>query len=218
VHLRCTLFECPNCRYKMNRLDVVFVIIPKEQLHPQTLKSQIQIHTQSHSQSQLPTELSDVSDPPIPSIRGSWGTKIDSMIVSLQSIISNDPSCKILIFAEWKEILDVLSSALQMNHITSISLRPGSKKKTKKQRQNRGKRLRKECNTFDSDILNAPKTVAGRLREFQQSTNIRVLLLPTQCGANGLNLTEANHIYFVHPLLNPAVEAQVERGSVDWWP
>ncbi|EFJ18577.1 hypothetical protein SELMODRAFT_6818, partial [Selaginella moellendorffii] len=35
-----------------------------------------------------------------------------------------------------------------------------------------------------------------------------VMLLPTQHGANGLNLIEAQHVILVEPLLNPAVEAQ----------
>ena len=34
------------------------------------------------------------------------------------------------------------------------------------------------------------------------------LLLPTRTGSNGLNLTEAQHVLLVEPLINPAVEAQ----------
>ncbi|CAG9460083.1 unnamed protein product [Pedinophyceae sp. YPF-701] len=36
----------------------------------------------------------------------------------------------------------------------------------------------------------------------------QVALLPLRVGANGLNITEAQHVVFVEPLLDPAVEAQ----------
>lgn len=35
-----------------------------------------------------------------------------------------------------------------------------------------------------------------------------MLLLSLHRGANGLNLTEANHVFLVEPSLNPAAEAQ----------
>ncbi len=35
-----------------------------------------------------------------------------------------------------------------------------------------------------------------------------MLLLPINVGGNGLNLTEATHVIFVEPCMNPGLEAQ----------
>ena len=43
---------------------------------------------------------------------------------------------------------------------------------------------------------------------------LQVLLLLVKQGANGLNLTEAQHVILVDPLMDPAVEAQA-IGRVD---
>lgn len=48
------------------------------------------------------------------------------------------------------------------------------------------------------------------IRKFRKTGagSVRVLLLPIDQGANGLNLVEAQHVILIEPLLNPAVEAQ----------
>lgn len=49
----------------------------------------------------------------------------------------------------------------------------------------------------------------GRLSSFQCAGSLRwILLMPIQLGANGLNLTVANHVLFVDPVLSHGREAQ----------
>ena len=46
------------------------------------------------------------------------------------------------------------------------------------------------------------------LYRFKHDPAVCVLLLPIQSGANGLNLTEATHVFFLEPILNPGNELQ----------
>ena len=43
---------------------------------------------------------------------------------------------------------------------------------------------------------------------FKHDDNINALLLPLKRGAHGLNLTEAQHVLLLEPVLDPALEAQ----------
>ena len=46
------------------------------------------------------------------------------------------------------------------------------------------------------------------LQNFKTSASVRVLLLPLKRAAHGLNLTEAQHVILVEPVLDPGLEAQ----------
>jgi hypothetical protein len=54
----------------------------------------------------------------------------------------------------------------------------------------------------------------GRLWCFQREAGLRILLLPLAYGAEGLDLTEANHVVLLEPLLNSAMEQQA-LGRID---
>ncbi len=46
------------------------------------------------------------------------------------------------------------------------------------------------------------------LRRFKGDPSISVILISLRCGANGLNLTAANHVFLMEPQWNPALEDQ----------
>ena len=72
-------------------------------------------------------------------IVGSWGTKIDAVVRSILDTLKGDSSAKILLFAEWTEVLDVAGEALKMNGVGCLSLRPGAGGKGRGRGRGRGK-------------------------------------------------------------------------------
>ncbi|KJH51024.1 protein, SNF2 family [Dictyocaulus viviparus] len=69
-------------------------------------------------------------------------------------------------------------------------------------------------------LLKMPAVVLDRglksklLNKFRNNPECRILLLPLRTGANGLNLTEANHIVFMEPITEMSVLAQA-IGRID---
>ncbi|KAK6046818.1 helicase protein [Cooperia oncophora] len=63
-------------------------------------------------------------------------------------------------------------------------------------------------------LLKIPYAVPDRgsrsktLHRFRHDHNLKVLLMPLRMGANGLNLTEANHIIFMEPITETSVLSQ----------
>jgi E3 ubiquitin-protein ligase SHPRH len=61
-----------------------------------------------------------------------------------------------------------------------------------------------------NDITFAKTTTARAsgeiLDDFKRPTGPQVLLLPLKKGAEGLNLTEATHVFLMEPVLNAAME------------
>eukprot|EP00871_Galdieria_phlegrea_P003808 jgi/Galph1/4428/GphlegSOOS_G3051.1 len=112
-------------------------------------------------------------------VRDSFGTKISGIVIFLKMITERHPNCKCLLFSEWNDVLEIMSQALQHVNITFI-----------RTQGNRGKK-------FDEAI-----------QKFRRDSNIRVLLLPVRSGSNGLNLTEATHVFLIEPLLSDSTEAQ----------
>lgn len=113
----------------------------------------------------------------LPSVRGSYGTKIEAIVGTLLNIARADPMAKSIVFSEWTDVLRIIANALQENDISFLEIKS-----------------KKDFNTT--------------IGTFKHSPAMRVLLMSTKQGANGLNLIEAANVLLVEPLLNPAVENQ----------
>lgn len=143
-----TTVKCPSCREIINKEEVSYV--------------------------------QDDAPPPaeaLPSVRGSYGTKIEAIVGTLLSLSRADPLAKSIVFSEWADVLRIVANALDENGIPYLEI--------------------KQKKDFDATI-----------GTFKHSPAIRVLLMTTKQGANGLNLVEATNVLLVEPLLNPAVENQ----------
>jgi SNF2 family DNA or RNA helicase len=113
-------------------------------------------------------------------VTGSNGSKMAAVVRVLKSIELQFPGAKALVFSQWTEVLEIVSSALSTNRISHIN----------------------------GGAMKSSSTVASAVAKFKQSVSCNVLLLPLKRAGAGLNLTEATHVLLVEPSLNPALEAQ----------
>jgi hypothetical protein len=56
--------------------------------------------------------------------------------------------------------------------------------------------------------FSSARKAADVLQQFIDDARIRVLLMPFKSGAEGLNITNASHVFLLEPLLEPALEQQ----------
>jgi SNF2 family DNA or RNA helicase len=87
----------------------------------------------------------------------------------ITKIKSLKPEEKVIIFGQWEKLLGTISYALVANGIDHTNIKGA-------------------IGTRDKSI-----------REFQQNPKIRAILLSSVYGASGVNLTEATHVFIVHP-------------------
>jgi len=111
-------------------------------------------------------------------VEGSWGTKIEAIVRRIKWLLSLNNDAKILVFSEFEDVLDVIQQAISRNSILFERATTGGVK------------------------LNVS------LENFKKNANVHVLLLPLKRAAHGLNLTEAQHVILVEPVIDPGLEAQ----------
>ncbi|KAG1714827.1 E3 ubiquitin-protein ligase SHPRH [Nymphon striatum] len=112
------------------------------------------------------------------SVKGSHSTKIEAIVRCVLKIQKDDSSAKALIFSTWQDVLSILSNALEQNNVKFTILQSGATRYEK------------------------------ALNRFKNEPEVKVLLLPINSGAKGLNLINATHVILVEPILNPGVEKQ----------
>ncbi|KIY95607.1 hypothetical protein MNEG_12356 [Monoraphidium neglectum] len=142
--------------------------------------------------------------------------------------MASDPSARVLVFTQWSDLLDILAHALRRNGVAAAQARG-------RQGFVRAVEEFKAAAAADEEARrasgNAPRDEAGTAHEAAQeqrqaegprgdgegvppapappaSASARVLLLLVSQGGLGLNLTEAQHVVFAEPLLDPALEVQ----------
>ena len=113
-------------------------------------------------------------------IRGECNSaKVEGVVKCLTKILSEDKKAKCIIFSEHMIVLELIIKMLKENYISYQYVWDID-----------------DTETCKKDVL-----------EFKTGPS-NVLLMPYSFGANGLNITEATHVFLVEPTLNRAQEAQ----------
>mmetsp|Transcript_47933 Transcript_47933/g.120974 ORF Transcript_47933/g.120974 Transcript_47933/m.120974 type:complete len:432 (+) Transcript_47933:304-1599(+) len=162
---------------------------------------------------------------------GSYGTKLEAVVRRVLAILHRRPGAKILVFSSWADVLSLLLHALEANKVPTAYAHGGRSLQAEIARfrgathshpaaaaaspsiGRKGELHHQGGNPSDSSVHSvvwAGRRARGRAagRAGADGPPASVLMLLTQQGANGLNLTEAQHVLLVEPLLDPAVEAQ----------
>ncbi len=126
-----------------------------------------------------------------------------------REIHRQDPGAKCLVFSSWKEVLEIVESALTDNQIPFTVLGKSGKFK-----QNlklfKVKFTTYMCVAVESFII----THSSVLLNFQTSATVNTMLMSFNQGGKGLNITEATQVLLVEPLLSKGAELQA-IGRVD---
>lgn len=88
---------------------------------------------------------------------------MSAIVTRIFALLSLQDNVKVLVFSQWKEVLEILTHALDLDEIDHMYLSKG----------------RQHCNRA--------------LSEFKASSSARVLLMPLSFGGNGLNLVEVSN-------------------------
>jgi SNF2 family DNA or RNA helicase len=100
-----------------------------------------------------------------------WGSKICDIVDKIAEVILSDPTNKVILFAQWEDLLEQFEVALSEVKIESCTVKGATSMRTK------------------------------AIRTFQERKNCKVILLSSVYGASGINLVEANYVFIVHPFL-----------------
>ena len=161
------------------------------------------------------------STPTTPHPPTSYIIQFEAITRRLINITQSHKTAKILIFSTWKDALDILSHALTANSLPYVYPRSGQRTKF----EHALAEFKSSCldnydgssfhNNIDTNAQAGQPTSSSSLHQSTQkqghhppSVHPRILLLMLKQGGQGLNLTEANHVVLVEPILNPAQEAQ----------
>ena len=209
-------FKCPVCRERTPADEINYVSVSGARARvervaassraPETPESEPRTSKALRDMdASLGTEREQLAFEASVAVKGSWGTKIEAVTRRALWLLDGnrrgaDPATKILVFSEWEDALRVTAAALRANGIAVAH--PGGG----------GKKLRDAVEAFaaarNERALGAP---SGAAEASVADSDARVLLMPLRRGANGLNLTSAQHVILLEPVMDPGAEAQAMK-------
>ena len=203
-------FKCPTCRERTPADEINYVSVAGARARVERVAAPPRAGTsgtpEPESQrllrdmdSSIGTEQEQLAFEASVAVKGSWGTKIDAVARRALWLLDGnrrgaDPATKILVFSEWEDALRVTAAALRANGVAVAH--PGGG----------GKKLRDAVEAFAAK-RDENETKMGSAADL----DARVLLMPLRRGANGLNLTSAQHVILLEPVMDPGAEAQAMK-------
>lgn len=158
--------ECPMCRTNLNTTKDIGYGIEKEL-----------DETNSDEESPLVSDYEEHIN--------RWGTKMAYLIKFLQLVITQDESHRIIIFSQWKRMLELVGSALDICGIKNVYLKGNI------------------------------HVMSKNIRRFKRDNNIRVIMLSSETCCSGSNLTEASHIVLLDTVNGEKGEANaIEEQAI----
>jgi len=122
-------------------------------------------------------------------IEGSWGTKVDRLLMDVMDVIELGEKC--IIFSQWDDLLTIVESAFTANNIRFTHP--------------------KSPNMFGESVK-ALRGIsvdnAANDNKKNEASPCSVMLLNVKRGAEGLTILEATHVFMIEPLLHCGLDAQ----------
>lgn len=118
-------------------------------------------------------------------LTNSYGSKVDMIVKQVLHLRGQDPDVQIVVFSQWRDLLEILSFAFDKAKISYVSAR--------------GSLVTRQTVLATNDPVEV----------FKDQTNIKTcFLLNAQAQASGLTLINATHIFLCEPLVNTPTELQ----------
>jgi len=120
--------------------------------------------------------------------RSQYGTKIACMVSRVRRLRAEDPTAKVIVFVQWEMLLAKVNKSLTEGGCACLQLRGA--------------------------VYQRSQTL--RLFEDSPAAEHAVLLLSLEKSPTGMNLTVANHVFLLHPMLADSEETAIgyERQAI----
>ncbi|CAN3371857.1 hypothetical protein DIURU_000285 [Diutina rugosa] len=124
-------------------------------------------------------------------VKKRYSTKVDVIVRHILYLKSRNPRVQIVIYSQFSKMLDYLGGALKMHDITFLRSLVSTNSK------------------IDNSFLQGNTDGA---KQFKASdSTVTCFLLDAHAQDTGLNLVNANHVFFCEPLVNKFLELQVTQ-------
>ncbi|KAL3313825.1 hypothetical protein Ciccas_007564 [Cichlidogyrus casuarinus] len=170
--------KCPICRYPFPSASLVVTAAQEKARRRCPLTY---VHFDKHKPTTNQESFQQMEEEEEFPVNGDYSRKIVTVIRELHKLHRDDPDVKVLIFCSWACHLGSLKEALARNGYTCATM-------------------------FHNSDARRP---SEDLESFKDPTSsCSILLMSLEIGCNGLNITEANHVFLLDPILNSGQEAQ----------